>query len=80
MYAKGHQLKVVDFFCSGGGMSYGMQQAGIKVIAGIDNDETCKQTYEANISGAEFINADVFNLKETDLEEILSLEKNDDEL
>ena len=27
-------LKAVDFFCSGGGMSYGMQQAGIKVLAG----------------------------------------------
>lgn len=74
------KLKAVDFFCSGGGMSYGMQKAGIEIIAGIDFDINCKETYEANIIGAEFIHADVFELKEQDLEEKLSLRKNDDEL
>ncbi|MAL61008.1 MAG: DNA (cytosine-5-)-methyltransferase [Flavobacteriaceae bacterium] len=73
-------LKAVDFFCSGGGMSYGMMQAGIDIIAGIDIDESCKETYQANIKGAKFIHADVFDLKESDLENSLSLEKNDDEL
>jgi DNA (cytosine-5)-methyltransferase 1 len=74
------KLKAVDFFCSGGGMSYGMQNAGIQILAGIDFDLNCKKTYEANIQGAEFIPADVFDLKEIDLEEKLSLKKNDDEL
>lgn len=73
-------IKAVDFFCSGGGMSYGMQQAGIKVLAGIDNDISCKTTYEANIKGAKFIHADVFDLDETYLRQKLSLKKNDDEL
>lgn len=73
-------IKAVDFFCSGGGMSYGMQKAGIKIIAGIDFDESCRETYESNISGARFIHADVFELKEEDLEKSLSLEKNDDDL
>ncbi|HAT63630.1 MAG TPA: DNA (cytosine-5-)-methyltransferase, partial [Flavobacteriaceae bacterium] len=50
-------LKAVDFFCSGGGMSYGMMQAGIDIIAGIDIDESCKETYQANIKGAKFIHA-----------------------
>ena len=72
-------LKAVDFFCSGGGMSYGMQQAGIKVLAGIDFDESCKETYKSNIKEAEFIHADVFELKEKDLQKKLSLKKNDDE-
>jgi DNA (cytosine-5)-methyltransferase 1 len=40
------KLKAIDFFCSGGGMSLGMQQAGINVIAGIDCDPECKKTYE----------------------------------
>ena len=74
------KLKAVDFFCSGGGMSYGMQEAGIEILAGIDFDENCKSTYEANITGAEFIHADVFNLKEQELEDRLSLQKNDDNL
>ncbi|WP_373398590.1 DNA cytosine methyltransferase [Algoriphagus halophilus] len=74
------ELKAVDFFCSGGGMSYGIQQSGIKVLAGIDFDESCKETYEANINGAEFIHADVFELSETELETRLSLKTNDDNL
>lgn len=74
------KLKAVDFFCSGGGMSYGMQEAGIEILAGIDYDENCKATYEANIKGAEFIHADVFDLKEQELEDKLTLTKNDDNL
>lgn len=73
-------LKAVDFFCSGGGMSYGMQDAGIQILAGVDFDENCRATYEANINGAEFIHADVFNLDEKELEEKLSLNRNDNEL
>lgn len=73
-------LKAVDFFCGGGGMSFGMQQAGIKVIAGIDNEETCKETYEANITEGQFIHADVFDLEEKELAERLNLKRNDDDL
>ena len=73
-------IKAIDFFCGGGGMSYGMQQAGIKVLAGIDNEENCRATYEANIKKAKFIKADVFKLTEKELEKRLNLQKNDDEL
>ena len=45
-------LKAVDFFCGGGGMSYGMQTAGVKVIAGIDYEPACEKTYLANIKDA----------------------------
>lgn len=75
-----HNLKAVDFFCSGGGMSFGMQESGIKILAGIDFDKNCKETYESNIKGAKFIHADVFDLKETELEENLNLKRNDDDL
>lgn len=75
-----NKIKAVDFFCGGGGMSYGMKKAGIKILAGIDNDLNCKETYEANIKGAKFINADVFELKEKDLEKKLNLKTNDDNL
>jgi DNA (cytosine-5)-methyltransferase 1 len=75
-----NKLKAVDFFCSGGGMSYGMMQAGIEILAGIDVDESCKATYLANIKGAKFIHADMFKLKEEDLEKQVSLKRNDDNL
>lgn len=74
------KYKAVDFFCGGGGMSYGMQKAGVNVLAGIDYEPTCKKTYETNIKGAEFILANVFDLTEQDLEKRLGLKKNDDEL
>lgn len=73
-------LKAVDFFCSGGGMSSGILNSGIKVLAGIDYDNTCKETYLANIKGAKFIHADVFEYKEETLEKELNLQKNDDNL
>lgn len=48
----------VDLFCGAGGLSYGMQRAGIRICAGIDNDPACRHPFEANI-GAEFHEMDV---------------------
>lgn len=61
-------------------MTYGLSQAGINVIAGIDNDPSCKETYEKNNPGSRFILADVFSLKERTLQRKLKLKKNDDNL
>lgn len=77
---KTNKLKAIDFFCSGGGMSFGLQQTGIKVIAGIDFDPDCKETYEANIKGAKYIIADIEKLKEEDLSKKVDLKRNDDDL
>ncbi len=74
------KIKAIDFFCGGGGMSYGMKLAGVKVIAGIDNEKKCKKTYEANVKGAKFICEDVFDLKVQTLEKKLGIEKDDDSL
>ncbi|NOQ24353.1 MAG: DNA (cytosine-5-)-methyltransferase [Bacteroidales bacterium] len=77
---KNNSIKAVDFFCGGGGMSYGMKMSGVDVLAGIDYEENCKETYEANIGKNKFIQADVFDLKEKDLQDRLELKKNDDDL
>ena len=74
------ELKAIDFFCGGGGMSFGIQQAGINVLAGIDNEVNCQKTYEANIGKDKFINADVFDLQAEELGERLNLKRNDDDL
>ena len=39
----------VDLFCGAGGLSYGMQQAGISISGGIDIDPACKHPYETNV-------------------------------
>ncbi len=80
MGKKRYKLKAIDFFCSGGGMTYGMRKAGIDVIAGIDNDPDVKDTYEKNNPGTKFIQADVFKLKEVDLFKYTGINKNDDNL
>ncbi|ABN74290.1 DNA cytosine methyltransferase [Actinobacillus pleuropneumoniae] len=74
------QLKAVDFFCGGGGMSYGLQKAGIRILAGIDYEINCKETYETNIKGASFIHANVFELTEKELEKTLDISRKDDNL
>ena len=33
------QFRAIDFFCGGGGMTCGLRQAGINVIAGVDFDK-----------------------------------------
>ena len=73
-------LRAIDFFCSGGGMSFGLQQVGINVVAGIDFDPGCKDTYEANIKDAKYILFDVEKLKEKDLSKKVDIKKNDDNL
>mgnify|MGYP003308080873 CR=1 FL=1 len=42
------KYKAIDFFCGGGGMTCGLRQAGIEVIAGVDFDKDAKETYEYN--------------------------------
>lgn len=73
-------LKAIDFFCSGGGMSFGLQEAGIDIIAGIDFDPDCEETYKANIKKTKYILADVEELNEKDLSKAVKIKKNDDNL
>lgn len=52
------KVAVVDLFCGVGGLTHGLSKAGLKVVAGIDNDPSCQYAYEAN-NKAKFIKADV---------------------
>ena len=53
------KYKAIDFFCGGGGMTCGLRQAGINVIAGVDFDQDAKETYEYNNSGSVFIQTNI---------------------
>jgi DNA (cytosine-5)-methyltransferase 1 len=74
------QLKAVDFFCGGGGMTFGLREAGINVIAGIDFDKDCRETYEVNNPGSVFIHYDINELGCEYLENLLGIDKNDDNM
>lgn len=38
-------MRAIDLFCGAGGASQGMVEAGLDVVAGVDNDETALRTY-----------------------------------
>lgn len=80
-------IKALDFFCGGGGMTRGMLDAEIDVIAGIDIDATCKETYEQNNYPAKFIHEDISRFNPEQLESYVTpsgdeirIEKDDDNL
>lgn len=73
-------MKAIDFFCGAGGMTYGMSQSGIDVLAGIDNDPNCRETYEINNPNSEFIETDIHGLSEGELARVTGIEKDDDSL
>lgn len=77
---KSKRIKAVDFFSGAGGLTYGLRMAGIDVIAGIDNDDVCKETYERNNPGAVFLDKDVTKYSPKELQNDLNLKENDDNL
>lgn len=52
---------VVDLFCGVGGLTHGLQQAGLNVVAGVDIEKSCEFAYEHN-NNAVFLNEDVSTL------------------
>ena len=71
-------LRAVDFFCGGGGMSLGMARAGIEIVAALDNDSACRETYVANHPDSEFILADITKASVSILAERAAIRRNDD--
>jgi len=60
------KISGIDLFCGVGGLTQGLQQAGIKITAGIDNDITCKYAFEIN-NKAKFIFKDIKNITKEEL-------------
>ena len=51
-------IEAVDLFCGAGGLTAGLQKAGVKVKAGYDIEEACRFAFEFN-NQASFVNKDV---------------------
>lgn len=73
-------LRAIDFFCGGGGMTCGLRQAGIEVVAGVDFDIDAKETYEYNNPESTFIHADIKRLRSNFLEKKLAIKPYDENL
>jgi DNA (cytosine-5)-methyltransferase 1 len=51
--------KVVDLCCGGGGFSWGFQQAGFEILAGIDMCPQSLSTFSVNIPGGKALKLDI---------------------
>lgn len=60
------KINAIDLFCGVGGLTYGIQQAGINVVAGFDFEESCKFAYEKN-NDAKFVHKDIKKLLDDEL-------------
>jgi DNA (cytosine-5)-methyltransferase 1 len=52
----------VDLFCGAGGLTYGLRQAGISVVVGVDMDPSCRYPIESNNKGTCFVERNVIGL------------------
>lgn len=59
-------IEAVDLFCGAGGLTKGLSEAGIIVLAGIDLDPACKYPYTAN-NNAQFVEQSVTELHRQDI-------------
>jgi DNA (cytosine-5)-methyltransferase 1 len=55
------RIEAIDLFCGAGGLSFGLGQAGVKVLAGIDIDPACAYPFESN-NKATFVKESVSNV------------------
>ena len=63
------KIKVIDLFCGIGGLTHGLIKEGLDVIAGIDNDDSCKFGYEYN-NKTKFIHKDILQISAKDINEL----------
>lgn len=59
-------ISCVDLFCGVGGLTHGLEKAGIDVAAGFDTDSLCQFAFEYN-NHAEFVRQDVATLTGKDI-------------
>ena len=70
-------IKAIDFFCGAGGLTRGLLNAGIEVLAGVDNDEHLRETYTHNNKPSRFINKDIDAIEIHELREELEIQNED---
>lgn len=72
-------MRAVDFFCGAGGFTVGLRKSGVHVLAGVDANEGCRQTYEHNNPQSSFICADIKRLRGGALRQAIPLVTPDDD-
>lgn len=72
-----NMIKAIDFFCGAGGLTRGLLNAGISVLAGVDIVENLRRTYAENNTPARFINRDIATLNIHALRRLVGISNDD---
>ena len=64
-------VRAVDIFCGAGGLTYGLRQAGIQVVEGVDLNEDCRYAYEFN-NNARFVHKNIINYMAENIDSALA--------
>jgi DNA (cytosine-5)-methyltransferase 1 len=70
-------IKAIDFFCGAGGLTRGLLDAGISVLAGIDSDQSLEKTYKLNNKPSQFLCRDIRKIDIRQLREELGISGHD---
>ena len=73
-------MRAIDFCCGAGGLTRGLLDAGVKVLAGIDADVACRITYENNNRPAVFLYKDIRGIAPAEIWEVLGSRRSRDVL
>jgi DNA (cytosine-5)-methyltransferase 1 len=68
------KIKVIDLFCGIGGLTHGLIKEGLDVVAGIDNDSSCKFGYEYN-NKSQFIDSDILKVTPDQINKLFGTKK-----
>ena len=64
-------LKIVDLFAGAGGLSFGFQMAGCKLIGAIDFDKDCNLTYLKNHPNSKFLTKKMEGIDADDIQKLI---------
>lgn len=62
VYNSQKKLTAIDLFCGAGGLSLGFKNAGIQILAGIDNDKEALETFKQNFPESKAICYDLTSI------------------
>lgn len=62
-------INAIDLFCGVGGLTHGLEQSGINVVAGIDNEQSCEFAYNTN-NKAKFIHGDIKKIDSNEIDNL----------
>ena len=69
-------IAAIDLFCGAGGLSLGLENSGIPVLLGIENNHIAAQTYRNNQTGC-IIEDDIRNISVDDIYNRINIGKNE---